>query len=161
MREQTCERQHMGTTNSQPTRLQRCLALPLTSGSRPHSRPHRNAWGAPATEPTTPFKNTINRDGKPSSRALYWLFRVERLPTVQPYISLVIARALKTDGSLKQRTRKAWSSVSPRNLAQHQRFTVGYRRRFLPLGPHLAVVTVTASIMEPYLPLCRSTCLDD
>ncbi|XP_077489530.1 uncharacterized protein LOC144100449 [Amblyomma americanum] len=93
------------------------------------------------------------RDGKPSSRALYWLFRVERLPTVQPYISLVIARALKTDGSLEQRTRKAWSSVSPGNPAQHQQFTVGYKRRFLPLRPHLAVVTVTASIM--------STCPDD
>ncbi|XP_077493089.1 uncharacterized protein LOC144104134 [Amblyomma americanum] len=87
------------------------------------------------------------RDGKPSSRALYWLFRVERLPTVQPY------PALKTDSSLEHRTRKAWSSVSPGNPAQHQRFTVGYKRRFFPLGPHLAVVTVTARIM--------STCLDD
>ncbi|KAK8762619.1 hypothetical protein V5799_026115 [Amblyomma americanum] len=69
------------------------------------------------------------------------------LPTAQPYISPVIARAVQRDGSLVLRTRKAWSSVSPGYPAQRQRLTVGYKRRFLPLGPHLAAVTITASIM--------------
>ncbi|XP_077511603.1 uncharacterized protein LOC144121991 isoform X3 [Amblyomma americanum] len=97
--------------------------------------------------PLTKGSRCQTRDGKHSLRAVYWLFRVERLPTVQPYILLVITRALKTGGSLELWTRKAWLSVSPGNPAQHQWFTVGYKRRFLPLGPHLAVVKVTASIM--------------